>query len=229
MSQTFRVIISFSIMASLLIAVGIGQSWSLSLAILNLCLISAIMALGVNIQWGYAGLFNVGIMGFAALGGVAAALVSKAPVTEAWAAGGANLALAVLVLAITITIVVLIYRRLTRSIWRLPLMLVTSVVGYMILRSVFDPAVLAIEAVNPGKTGYLGGLGLPIIFFLGDWRRVCGRRGLADRKVGPGLACRLSGDRHAGHFGNHHRNHEERRLADARGQERHRASTSGSV
>ena len=37
-----------------------------SLTILNLCLISAIMALGVNIQWGYAGLFNVGVMGFAA-------------------------------------------------------------------------------------------------------------------------------------------------------------------
>ena len=28
-------------------------------------LISAIMALGVNMAWGYAGLFNVGIMGFA--------------------------------------------------------------------------------------------------------------------------------------------------------------------
>ncbi len=32
------------------------------------------MALGVNIQWGYAGLFNVGTMAFAALGGLAAAL-----------------------------------------------------------------------------------------------------------------------------------------------------------
>jgi branched-chain amino acid transport system permease protein len=49
---------------------GIFQSWTLSLTIVNLCLISAIMALGVNIQWGYAGLLNVGVMGFAALGGV---------------------------------------------------------------------------------------------------------------------------------------------------------------
>ena len=52
-----------------LLFVGFNQSWALVLGILNLCLISAIMALGVNIQWGYAGLFNVGIMGFAALGG----------------------------------------------------------------------------------------------------------------------------------------------------------------
>ena len=27
------------------------------------------MALGVNLQWGFAGLFNVGVMGFVALGG----------------------------------------------------------------------------------------------------------------------------------------------------------------
>ena len=71
MSNTQRVIISFTVMACLLLIVGFFQSWSLMLSILNLCLISSVMALGVNIQWGYAGLFNVGTMGFAALGGVA--------------------------------------------------------------------------------------------------------------------------------------------------------------
>jgi hypothetical protein len=59
----------FAGMAALLLFVGFFQSWTLSLTIVNLCLISAIMALGVNIQWGYAGLLNVGVMGFAALGG----------------------------------------------------------------------------------------------------------------------------------------------------------------
>ena len=72
-----RNFIYFTIMALLLIGVGQFQSWNVSLSILNLCLISAIMALGVNIQWGYAGLFNVGIMGFAALGGLAAVLVAR--------------------------------------------------------------------------------------------------------------------------------------------------------
>ena len=42
-------------MAALVCLVGLVQSWSLALAILNLCLISAIMTLGVNIQWGYRG------------------------------------------------------------------------------------------------------------------------------------------------------------------------------
>ena len=52
--------ILFSVMAGLLLAVAVMQGLSVSLTILNLrCLISAIMSLGVNIQWGYAGLFNV--------------------------------------------------------------------------------------------------------------------------------------------------------------------------
>ena len=75
-------------MALMLVAVGLGQSWNVALGILNLCLVSAVMSLGVNIQWGYAGLFNVGIMGFAALGGLSAVLIAMPPVKEAWAAGG---------------------------------------------------------------------------------------------------------------------------------------------
>ena len=91
MSNSTRATLAFSVMALLLILVGFGQSWSLSLTILNLCIISAVMSLGVNIQWGYAGLFNIGIMGFAALGGAAAMLVSMPPVPNAWAAGGWNI------------------------------------------------------------------------------------------------------------------------------------------
>ena len=65
--QEYRNQILLGVMAGLLVLVAVIQSLSVSLTILNLCLISAIMALGVNIQWGYAGLFNVGVMGFAAL------------------------------------------------------------------------------------------------------------------------------------------------------------------
>ena len=57
----------------------------------NYCLISAVMTIGANIQWGYAGLINFGIMGYTALGGLAVVLVSVAPVPEAWKAGGINM------------------------------------------------------------------------------------------------------------------------------------------
>ncbi|MDD9918717.1 MAG: hypothetical protein OXT01_29055, partial [Rhodospirillaceae bacterium] len=93
MIQANRKVLLFGVMALLLLLVGFVQSWSLALAILNLCLISAVMSLGVNIQWGYAGLFNVGVMGFAALGGLAGVLVSTPPVHNAIAAGGGGILL----------------------------------------------------------------------------------------------------------------------------------------
>ena len=164
MNMNRRTWIAFALMAALLLSVALGQSWSVALAILNLCLISAVMALGVNIQWGYAGLFNVGIMGFAALGGAAAVLVSKAPVTEAWSVGWLGLLLALASILATIAFAILAYRRLSPGKARSFAMIVIIGVGYFITRFFADPAVGAIEAVNPAKTGYLGGMGLPIIF-----------------------------------------------------------------
>ncbi|MGI9310694.1 MAG: branched-chain amino acid ABC transporter permease [bacterium] len=151
-------------MAALLAAVGFGQSWSLALAILNLCLISAIMALGVNIQWGYAGLFNVGVMGFAALGGVAPVLISNAPVPGAWDAGGVGLLLAFACVVATIVVAAQLRRRLRAGKPRLLCIAATIALGYLATRHFYAPAVAAIEAVNPAKHGYLGGLGLPIGF-----------------------------------------------------------------
>ena len=92
----------YAVMAVLFVLVGQMQSWNLSLTILNLCLISTVMALGVNNQWGYAGLFNVGIMGFAALGGLAAVLTSMPPVAGAISAGGFGMALAILALVVAV-------------------------------------------------------------------------------------------------------------------------------
>ena len=79
--------ILYLIMISLILLVGFVQSWNVALLILNMCIISSIMSLGVNIQYGYAGLFNLGIMGFVALGGLATVIISAPPVYEAWDAG----------------------------------------------------------------------------------------------------------------------------------------------
>ena len=161
--MTHRGYLYFGIMALLLLAVGFGQSWNVALGIINLCLISAIMSLGVNIQWGYAGLFNVGIMGFAALGGLTAVLVSMPPVAEAWSAGGKGIGLALLSLIATVVAIVLVRRTLVGK-WRLWITLLTLLLGLILIRSILDPAVERIESVNPAHTGYLGGMGLPIVF-----------------------------------------------------------------
>ena len=163
MSGPVRKILLFGAMALLLVLVGALQSWSLALAILNLCLISAIMSLGVNIQWGYAGLFNVGVMGFAALGGLACVLLSTPPVAAAWAVGGGGIMIAAAIVLATIVVTLMLFRRLPRG----PADVAGAVVilaGFFAARAFFDPAVDAIESVDPAKTGYLGGLGLPIIF-----------------------------------------------------------------
>ncbi|MCW8842067.1 MAG: branched-chain amino acid ABC transporter permease [Rhodobacteraceae bacterium] len=162
MSDTVKNTLLFALMALLIIGTGFVQSWNSALFILNMGLISAIMALGVNLQWGFAGLFNVGVMGFVALGGLAVVLTSMPPVGEAWAAGGLRVLLGLAIGAATIVAAVFLNKRLkgrTRLIG-LPLFLI---VGFFIYRAVFDPAVDAIEAVNPAGTGYLGGLGLPVL------------------------------------------------------------------
>ncbi len=53
--QSYRAVISFALMGLVLLFVVLNQSWALVIGIINMSLISAIMALGVNIQWGYAG------------------------------------------------------------------------------------------------------------------------------------------------------------------------------
>lgn len=162
--HVYRVQILFSLMASLLLLVGFLQSWSLALTILNLCLISAIMALGVNIQWGYAGLFNVGVMGFAALGGLASILVSMPPVAEAWQAGGTGIGLGLAITCATVFSCLFVWKRVKHNRrWRYWIIAGIIVLGYAGFRHYFVPGVNAVEAINPSVTGYLGGLGLPIL------------------------------------------------------------------
>ena len=185
-----RKVLLFAAMGALLLAVGFMQSWSLALAIVNLCIISAVMSLGVNMQWGYAGLFNAGVMGFAALGGLAAVLVSMPPISATWEAGGTGILATMAIAIVTVAASIFAYRRLRPDPVRAGLAIgAIVVVGYFAGRAFFLPATEAIELVEPAKTGYLGGLGLPILIAwpvggllaaAAAW--VVGRVALGDRK-----------------------------------------------
>ena len=107
-----NIIAAYSIMMFLIILVGIFQSWSIALSILNYCLISAVMTIGANIQWGYAGLINFGIMGYTALGGLAVVLFSVEPVKKAWQVGGLNLILSLWVIVIMVFSVKFIIKKI---------------------------------------------------------------------------------------------------------------------
>ncbi len=138
-------------------------SWNSSLVILNMGLISAIMALGVNLQWGFAGLFNVGIMGFTALGGLAVVLTSTAPTPGAWSAGGPTILMAMVMGALTVVSAVAANRMLPKGRLRALVTLAILVVGFVIYRALFDPAVEAVESINPAISGNIGGLGWPVL------------------------------------------------------------------
>jgi branched-chain amino acid transport system permease protein len=163
MSDTTRKIGLFALVGALIVLTGIMQSWNSALQILNMGLISAIMALGVNLQWGFAGLFNVGVMGFVALGGLATVLVATDPVPEAWKAGGPGILIALLMGAGTIILAATAYKKMLKGAARTSVLLAILIVGFLAYRWVFDPSVEAIEAVNPAAQGNLGGLGLPVL------------------------------------------------------------------
>ena len=159
----YRNIFLFAAMALLILLTGFLQSWNSALLILNMGLISAIMSLGVNLQWGFAGLFNVGVMGFVALGGLATVLISMPPVTEAWSAGGLRTMLGLVIGVASLWLTSLAIVRLPSGKAKILGIIVGLIVGFFAFRFVFDGGVSAIEAVNPASTGYLGGLGLPIL------------------------------------------------------------------
>ena len=161
MTQTQRNLGLFAGVALLFILTGVFQSWNLSLQILNIGILSAIMALGVNMQWGYAGLFSTGIVGSVALGGLAVVLVSARPVPEAFAAGGwmtlGGLAIGVGV----IVAATLLYRAMKPGRARGFAVAALLVAGFFLYRAVFDSGVAAVEAFDPATYGNIGGFGLP--------------------------------------------------------------------
>ena len=164
MRQYTNVITAYLIMFALIILVGIFQSWSIALTILNYCLISAVMTIGANIQWGYAGLINFGIMGYTALGGLAVVLVSVAPVGEAWRVGGLNMIICLGVIVGMVFSIRLTLKKIAKSKNRNYLVAAIIIIGILLLRLISEPAIESIEAVEPAKTGFLGGLGLPVLF-----------------------------------------------------------------
>ena len=164
MKQYSDVISAYAIMLGLIILVGFLQSWSIALSILCFCLISAVMTIGANIQWGYAGLINFGIMGYTALGGLAAVLVSVPPVKEAWQAGGLQMIICLLIIAFMVFSIRFIIKKYQKTKKRNYIIALVIIVGLIFLRLISGPATHSIEAVNPATTGFLGGMGLPIIF-----------------------------------------------------------------
>jgi branched-chain amino acid transport system permease protein len=103
-------------------------------------------------------------MGYTALGGLAAVLVSVPPVQEAWQAGGINMILCAFLITFMVFSIRFIIKKFSKSNKRNYIIAAIIVVGLILLRVISAPAIESIESINPATTGFLGGMGLPILF-----------------------------------------------------------------
>ena len=154
----------FCCMLFMFLLVGFFQSWNLALTIFNLCIISSIMSLGINIQWGNAGIVNFGVMGFAALGGLANVIISMPPTNGAWETGGLYIVLGLSIFVFSVISSIALWKRTNlnnKQKYFITILIITF--AYFLMRYIIDPPISAIEAIEPAKTGYLGGFNLPVI------------------------------------------------------------------
>ncbi|MFX4222917.1 MAG: hypothetical protein ACMVO3_19280 [Thalassobaculum sp.] len=157
--MTKRVVLSYGLMILVLIGVGFFQSWNVAFGIFNLCLISAVMALGVNMQWGYAGLFNVGDHGLHR-----ARRADRCPGLDAADTAGLGRGRRRSRRCRSCVS----SQRWSRSWWpwrmvprplKIPATVGLVIAGYFLIGAFFLPATERIELIDPALSGYLGGLG----------------------------------------------------------------------
>ena len=157
-----REIILFSglFLLILIVMAFMGAAYSTRMLVEAACY--AIIALGLTIQWGYAGLFNAGIMGFLALGGFITMLFSYPVNTDFWDSGLAPQLGGVMLKLIIGLVLIWGSLKLTklgiRQRWqRLITVLLIAVVYIMFMYSL-EPVASAIEK----DVGFIGGFGLPV-------------------------------------------------------------------
>jgi branched-chain amino acid transport system permease protein len=121
----------------------------------------ALVALGLNIQFGYGGLFNFGILGFLMIGGFAVTFVSYPVSKTFWSGEGPLLLLkAFIAFAAGFALVWGARRAPLKGGWKVALVIACWFVAYVLYRSQIDPASAYIEKHD----GFVGGLGLhPVI------------------------------------------------------------------
>ena len=164
MTNASRIKFLYILMTITLLVVGFFQSWNVALTIFNLCLISSIMTLGINIQWGNAGIVNFGVMGFAALGGLANIIISMPPTQNAWEAGGEIIIVGFLIFTLSIFFSIILFKKSNLN-HRIKYLISFAFIisGYFIMRLLVDAPIEKIESIEPAKTGYLGGFNLPVL------------------------------------------------------------------
>ena len=159
-----RGLILFAAMFVLVVVVGLTQGSASILLILTQATAYALIALGLNIQWGYGGLFNFAIMGFLMVGGASTVFLSH-PVNMAFWESDGPIMLGRALIAFLIGVALVLGARQGHRVgingkWKAALIALAWFAGYIIYRTQIDPAAAYIEST----AGFVGGLGLHPVF-----------------------------------------------------------------
>ncbi len=152
----------FASLGLIILAVFLYQGPATTIQLLVSAVTYSLVALGLNIHWGYGGQFNFAVMGFLMLGGYAVVLTSYPLNMDFWNSDGpALLGRAALAAAIGAAIVVAAHKAHRFGITgklKTALVIIAWLAAYIGYRTQIDPATTYIE----DKAGFVGGLGLPI-------------------------------------------------------------------
>jgi branched-chain amino acid transport system permease protein len=164
MSMTRRIVIAYAALIVLIVIIGATRGVSTALLLTGASSVYALVALGLNIQFGYGGLSNLAIMGLLMIGGMMVSTVSM-PINMAfWTSDGPMMLGRAIAAAAVGLLLVLAVSQLGRI--GVPRRLVTWLkvfawfAGYVLYRTQIDPAAKYIETQVQG--GWVGGLGLPV-------------------------------------------------------------------
>ena len=157
-----RDMIAFALLACVIVGVFLVQGPVYSTRMIVEACCYAILALGLNVQWGYGGLFNVGVMGFVAAGAATATVVSFPVNPEFWNSQGPAMVLGLFArLGLAIALIALANRSHRFGAGkRLRALLIAIAIAFswIMLSSHMDPMARTIES----QAGWIGGMGLPV-------------------------------------------------------------------
>ena len=156
-----REVVLFGALLAAILAVYalMGAAYSTRMLVEAACY--AILALGLTIQWGYAGQFNAGVMGFVALGGFCAMLFSV-PVNDAfWGTDLPTELGRVLLYGIATIFLVVGASRLDRLGVPKKLRTLIGVVLALVLYLVIISQLREVTSQIQSQAGFVGGFGLP--------------------------------------------------------------------
>ncbi|WP_151702338.1 branched-chain amino acid ABC transporter permease [Nitrincola alkalilacustris] len=156
-----EMILIVALVAAMLLLVSVmGSAYGVRVLVEASCY--AIIALGLTIQWGYAGLFNAGIMGFVALGGFSAMLMTFPTNPRFWESdlpGELGTAFLKLIVGVLLVVAASQLHRLKvpRKI-QIPFTMILGAVVYFWVINSFAPVTGSIVR----EAGFIGGFGLPV-------------------------------------------------------------------